>query len=320
MTATPKIIAEQSAVALQVIRPHIELTPLKEWSLSNGNRIFLKLENRQHTGSFKARGSLNKIQNLVGSDRPQEVVTASTGNHALGVARALQITGLKGTIVLPGTASQEKIKKLQAYDVHLEMIDGSSLDAELYGKALAEQTVATWISPYNDLEIIAGQGTIGLEICAQLDNFQRIYVTVGGGGLMAGIASTIKQNRPDCTIIGCQPENSPEMTLSVEKGEIVDFPPTPTLSDGSAGGIESGAITFPICQSLVDRFALVTENEIEAAIKLVYQKFNEVIEGAAGVAVAVAIRELSAASNTTAIVVICGGNIEQAIFQKIIHS
>lgn len=292
-------------------------TPLRKVSLSNGRTVYLKLENRQHTGSFKARGSLNKVLRMAEGGSPAPVITASTGNHALGVASALERTGMQGIIVLPEKAAPNKLRKLERYHVNLEFVVGSSLDAEIAAKARAAESGMAWVSPYNDPDIIAGQGTIGLEILRQLPEADIVFITVGGGGLVSGIGGVLKHRHAGIRIIGCQPEHSPEMKLSVEAGHIVDYPETPTLSDGSAGGIEPGAITFPVCQEVIDGFCLASEEEIRQAIRFIYKETGEVIEGAAGVAVACAEKVLSGGRYQHPVVVICGGNIEEGIFNSI---
>jgi len=318
MTPTVKNIAQLSKDAFSRIKAHTVRTPLTAMHIERGKELLLKLENHQHTGSFKARGSLNKILKLAESGEEKPVITASTGNHALGVARALNITGMHGTIVLPQNATPYKLDKLAEYPVELLKIVGSSLDAELFAKQRAEETGLVWVSPYNDVDIVGGQGTIGIELLDQCPDVDVVFVTVGGGGLVSGIGSVLKEANPNIYIVGCQPENSPEMKLSVEAGRIVDFPDTPTLSDGSAGGIEPGAITFPLCQEVVDQFCLISEDEIEKAIRLVFQRTGEKIEGAAGVAVAAACKILPGSNFMKPVAIICGGNIESDLFESIV--
>ncbi len=295
------------------IRPHILTTPLiesRELGRLIRGRVFLKLESEQYTGSFKARGSLNKLLSLSEADRDLGVVTASTGNHALGVARALELTGVQGTIFLPENASPAKVKALETYAVELAFHGRDSLATELHAKAVAKDREAVWISPYDDPQIIGGQGTIGIELCEQLDDFGHVLITIGGGGLISGIGTYLKAHRPYAQIVGCQPENSPEMTLSLKKGEIVYLDePLETLSDGSAGGMEEGAITFPICQNVVDKCLLVSEEEIADAIRFAAYTHHKIIEGAAGVTIAALKRNRELFEGSTVVLVICGANI-----------
>ncbi len=304
------------------IKDNSLLTPLlhsRELSRLVGGEIYLKLESEQHTGSFKARGSLNKILSLSKEEQARGVVTASTGNHGLGFARACEISGAKGIVYLPKKASQSKIDALGYYEVELRFHDGSSLDTELFARAFAEEQGMTWVSPYNDPEIIAGQGTIGLELMEQLEGIDCICATVGGGGLISGIASYVKAKDAKIQVIGCQPKNSPEMCLSVEQGEITNLPEfIPTLSDGSAGGIEEGSITFPICQEQVDEFLLLSEADIEEAIRFVAHTHHRIIEGAAGVSVAAVMKNKDRFVGNTTVVIICGGNIDIEVFKGIL--
>lgn len=304
------------------ISEHTLYTPLlysrKLSQLVNGH-IYLKLESEQHTGSFKARGSLNKILSLTEKERENGVITASTGNHGLGFARACEISDAKGIVFLPHKASQSKIDALKLYHVELIFHEGSSLDVELFAKQYAKDNNKVWISPYNDPDIITGQGTIGIEIMEQLEGIDVVCATVGGGGLISGIASYIKEVEPSISIIGCQPENSPEMSRSVETGAIINLPDfIPTLSDGSAGGIEEGSITFPICQKLVDDFILVSEEDIEDAIKFVTYKHQRIIEGAAGVSVAAVMQNKERFKGKKTVIIICGGNIDIKLLKSLI--
>lgn len=312
------LTADHIAQAYERIRMHIRETPLLHvpaYSERTGAHVYFKLENRQHTGSFKLRGALNKILALTGR---REIVTASTGNHGLGVAHALQITGGAGTIFIPENAAPAKVAALRQYPVTLKMYGYDSLTTELYAKHAAQEHHAEWISPYNDPEIIAGQGTTGLEITRQLADIRAIYVTIGGGGLMSGIATWYAAHAPGADLIGCLPEHSPEMQLSIAAGHIVQMEsPLPTLSDGSAGGLEEGAITFPICKTLVHRYLLVSEEQIAAAIRTTWEETGERIEGAAGVAIAAMAVEAHRYAGGNVVAVICGGNIDERTFVQI---
>ncbi len=300
------ILAEKS------IRRHTVTTPLVPAVISD-TAPFLKLENQQHTGSFKARGSLNKILSLTPEERSKGVITASTGNHGLGVCRALHLTGTEGTIYLPGSAKQAKVDKLNAYGVSLKFIEGGPLQSELEAKATAEKTGAVWISPYNDIDVIAGQGTIGIELLEQSPDINRVFITVGGGGLISGVGAYLKSRNPNIKIIGCVPENSPEMMLSVNAGKIVHLEePKPTLSDGSAGGAEDGSITFDFCRELVDEWISVSEKEIADAMREMYTVAGIMAEGSAGVAYAAHTKSVD--SKSADVVIICGGNIEDEDF------
>lgn len=320
-----EITSAHISVAAGRIRSGVRETELissDEFSRRTRAHVWLKAENRQLTGSFKIRGALNKILLLSEHGATQEVIAASTGNHALGVAQALESTGLRGSIFLPKHTSQAKIEALRKYPVALEFVEGDALHTELLAKRVARERRLEYISPYNDADIISGQGTIGVELTAALTDLAAVYVTVGGGGLISGIAIWFAQHAPHTDIIGCLPEQSPEMQLSVAAGHIVHLPEArATLSDGSAGGCEDDAITFPYCQRLVRRYLLVSESDIARAMRDVYRCHGERIEGSAGVAVAAMLADAGskyAGRNVAA--VLCGGNVEEAVFQRVLQS
>ncbi len=309
---TPGYISRLIAQAFQRIRDHVIQTRLV---FDPTYSVWLKCENEQKTGSFKWRGALSKLSLFTSG---QTIITASTGNHGLGVATAAILFGLKARIFLPLTASPKKIEKLKALGADLVHVEGDSLEAEMQGKQYAALHQLPWVSPYNDEAIIAGQGTIGLEISERLTDIDKIYITVGGGGLISGIGSWIRSHHPDAEIIGCQPVNSPEMYLSILSGNVVMAPESlTTLSDGSAGPLEEDSITYPICQDIIDRFVLVTEEEIEDAIRHLYHQHHLVVEGAAGVAMAAAMKDSQKHTGETAVVVLCGGNIDHAVHERI---
>jgi len=304
------------------IRPQILETPLiesRELSKLINGKVYLKLESEQYTGSFKARGSLNKLMSLNAHERKRGVITASTGNHALGYARALEITKIAGTVYLPENASKAKIAALENYPVELKFHGNDSLTTEIFAKEMAQEQGRVWVSPYNDPQVIGGQGTIGIELDRQLKDIDDVLITIGGGGLISGIGTYLKKVRKGISIVGCQPQNSPEMTQSLKAGKIVNMDhPLETLSDGSAGGIEEGSITFPICQSVVDDTILVSEQEIADAIKYMAHRHHKIIEGAAGVAVACLVRKKEKFAGRTAVIVICGANIDIDKFKSLI--
>ncbi len=304
------------------IRPYILKTALIESrDLSDliGGKVYLKLESEQYTGSFKARGSLNKLLSLNESEKETGVITASTGNHALGFARALEIANIEGTVYLPENASKAKIAALKKYQVELQFHGFDCLTTELYAKEKSKKENKIWISPYNDPKVIGGQGTIGIELTEQLSDFDYTLVTIGGGGLISGIGTYLKNLNSAARLIGCQPENSPEMTLSLKAGKIVGLDEAiDTLSDGSAGGIEEGSITFPICQSIVDKTILISEQEIESAIRFMAYKHYKIIEGAAGVAVASLTKNKEEFKGSTVVIIICGSNIDMEKFKIIL--
>ncbi|MEO6132401.1 MAG: pyridoxal-phosphate dependent enzyme [Saprospiraceae bacterium] len=301
----PAFVSTLISEAYQRIQPNLHRTRLirdEKYSL------WLKCENEQNTGSFKWRGALAKLSTF---EPGLTIVTASTGNHGLGVAHAARLFDLHAKVFVPSTAVPKKIEKLKQTGAEVITVDGDSLVAELTGKEFASKNDFEWVSPYNDLDVISGQGTIGYEIEEDAGVIDKVFITVGGGGLISGIASWLKHHQPGIQIIGCQPGNSPEMWVSVIKGHVVDIPDAnPTLSDGSAGPLEHDSITFPMCQKLVDMWVLITEDEIEHAIRYLYQAHDLIVEGAAGVAMAAAMKEEHTGNS---IVILCGGNIDPAV-------
>lgn len=315
--------------AAERIRPHVAETPLLPSPLlseATGAQLFLKLENRQHTGSFKLRGATNKLLCLTASERAAGVITASTGNHGLAVAHAASRLGVAAAIFMPESASPRKVAALRDFPVELRFVPGDAVNAELAARRAAEESGRVFVSPYNDPEVVAGQGSVAVEMLTQQPDLDTIFVAVGGGGLIGGIGSYLKDlpgfGKPGSSspirVIGCLPQNSPVMLASVRAGRIVEMDGLPTLSDGTAGGIEPKAITFDICRAVVDEWMTVSEEEIAAAMRLVYSETGEVIEGAAGVAVAALLQSGQRCAGKSVGVVICGGNIDDVLFQEIV--
>jgi len=312
---------DQISEARERIQDNILNTPLlhSRWlsEQCKGN-VYLKMESEQYTGSFKARGSLNKLMWIQEQQLKQLPVTASTGNHGLGFARALDLLGMKGKIFLPKNADSSKIEAIQSYGADLEFHGDDPYTTEMFARETADKNGWIYVSPYNDEQIIAGQGTIGIEILEKIAEPDNILATVGGGGLISGIGSVVKERSPQTNIIGCQPENSPEMSVSVRAGEYKEVESKPTLSDGSAGGFEKDAITFDLCEKLVDDFILVSEEKIEECIRLMIEKHHKLVEGSAAVAVAGPLLEPERFAGQTTVIIICGANISLDTLKKVL--
>ncbi len=307
-------------VAAKRIRPHIRHTPLEpspDLGRENDGLVFLKLENIQHTGSFKVRGAINRLMALDRDQRKAGIVTASSGNHGLAMAYGLNRLGIKGVIYLPESASPLKVQMLENLGAAIRFHGSSCEVTETHARRQAEQAGQVYISPYNDPFIVGGQGTVGLEILKRLAHVDCIMVSVGGGGLIAGVAGVVKALRQGTRIVGCLPAHSPVMAASVQAGRILDVQTRETLSDGTAGGIEAGAITFEPCRSLVDDWVLVSEDEIRSAMVRVFESHRLVIEGAAAVTVAGFLKRASRLTGKTVALVICGGNIEVGLFKTL---
>ncbi len=297
-------------------------TPLDEsdlFSERTGARFLLKGEHLQRTGSFKMRGAMNKLLSLNESERKQGIITASSGNHGMATSQAARVVGLEATVYVPETVSPLKLSNMKRLGAKTVLVPGNGVEAEIVGRAAAKQEAKTFVSPYSDLDIIAGQGTVGLELAAQCADLAAVYICVGGGGLISGIGSYLKARRPEIDIIGCWPENATAMHLCLERGEIYDTPETKTLSDGSAGGVEAGAITFPICQQVIDRHLLVSEDEIISAMCDMAAYENFIIEGAAGVALGAALKTAGDYKAKSIAVVICGRNVAADTFRSVLE-
>ncbi len=317
-----KDIAAEALLAEKKIRPYIRETPVEfspHFSRKTGCKIFLKLENFQLTGSFKLRGAVNKILSLHEKERSKEVITASSGNHGVAVAYSAEKFGIQATIYVPENASKTKIESLRLYEINLKQFGNDCIQAETIGRKIAEEEGLAFISPYNDLQIIAGQATIGVELTRQLNGIDSVIVPVGGGGLISGIAGFLKSVNKNIEIIGCQPENSPVMYQSLQEGRILDLKSKPTLSDGTAGGIEPASITFDICRQYVDDFILVSEEEISNALVTTLEKHHILIEGAAALSVAAFLKSRERFRGKTVVLVISGAKISLETLKKVLQ-
>ncbi len=314
-------VQREALEAEKRIKEYIRETPLEhDFFLSQlGNcSVFLKLENLQLTGSFKLRGAFNKLLTLSVRERETGVVTASSGNHGAAFTYAAKKLGYHGVVVVPENVSPAKLDMLRLYDAELVFHGTDVADTETFARQMAKKQGKAFISPYNDPMIIAGQATVGIEIMRELDAIDAVFVPVGGGGLMSGIAGYMKSRNSKVRLIGCQPENSAVMYESVKAGRIVQMESKPTIADGSAGGIEEGSITFPICRDCVDEYILVSEEEIKEAIRLVLDKLFMLIEGAAALSVASFIKEKQRFKNKNVVLVISGKKISMDKLKKII--
>ena len=300
-----EILAAASRIA-----PFVRLTPL-EYSAETG--AYLKLEHLQHTGSFKFRGASNKIALLTPEQAAAGVVTASNGNHGLGVAAASNARGIAAEVFVSAQVSPAKAKRIEALGARLHSAGADPLTAELAARSAAADSGRVFISPYNDYDVMAGQGTIAIELEQQLPQLDAVFVAVGGGGLIGGIGSYLKAVSPHTQIIGCWPGHSPVMLRCLEAGSIVEVEELPTLSESTAGGLEPESVTFDVCRQVIDRGVLVTEREILDAMRLLLETEHWVAEGAAGVALAAYLKEASRWRGKRVAVVICGRNVSPGV-------
>jgi threonine dehydratase len=294
------------------IAGRVRRTPLQRsaaFSERLGADIWFKLENQQTTGSFKLRGATNRLLTLTEEQRAMGCVAASSGNHGAAVACAMQQLGIAGLIFVPEGTSPAKVDKIRHYGGQVEFFGTDGLDTEQHARDYALRHGMFYLSPYNDDEVVAGQGSIAVEILEQLPDVEVVFVAVGGGGLVGGVGCVLKDHDPGIRIIGCQPLASPVMSRSVAAGRILDLPSEPTLSDGTAGGIEQDAVTFPLNQLVVDDWVEVDEEQIADAMRLYMRSEDDVIEGAAGVAIAGMLARADEIVGKRVVVLVCGGNI-----------
>jgi threonine dehydratase len=303
------------------IAPHVRKTVCRSApSLSEavGGDVFVKLENSQHTGSFKLRGVVNKILTLPEEDSRKLLVAASTGNHAAAFAHALQVFGLRGMLFMPKNSSVVKVENVRSKGVPLELVGEDCVEAEGYAIEVARSNGGVWISPYNDIDVVHGQGTVGVELFDQLEDIDAVLAPVGGGGLISGIASYLKAVKPSIEIIGCQPINSCVMYESVKAGEILEIESLPTISDGTAGGIETAAMTFDLCRNHVDDFILLDEDEILHALRFLHFKEGLTIEGAAALPAAGVLKDTSRFVGRRTALIVSGGRVDDTIVARIL--
>ncbi len=271
------------------IAPMVRPTPIEEacgLTRELGKEIFFKMECWQTTGSFKLRGAAAKLTTLSAAERARGILTCSAGNHGLAVAHCAAALGVDATIVVARSAARAKVEAIGRYPVTLIERGINYDEAERAARLLEGETERCFVSPYNDREVIAGQGTIALELLAQVPDLEALMVPVGGGGLLAGIAIAAKALNPRIKIYGVEPLASPSMTRALEAGRLTQIEEAETIADGLAGNVEPGSITFPIIQHLLDRMALVSEAAIRQAMARVAREEHVLIEGAAAAAVA----------------------------------
>jgi threonine dehydratase len=307
---------ERITEAHHAIRPQVAVTPLSfspMLSKVTGCQVYLKCEHLQHTGSFKFRGATNKIRLLDKATRQNGVLTVSTGNHGQGVALAGKLAGVPVTVYASSSAAHVKLDAIRAWGAEVITIDDTTLAVELEAARQAKLKGMAFVPPYNDIDVIAGQGTAGVEIHEQARaegaDLAAVFASVGGGGLICGVGAATRQLSPKTAVVACWPKNSTALYSALKAGEIVESEEFDTISDGTAGGVEPGSITFDIGRKVITDTDLVTEDEIKAAMKLLAQTDRWMVEGAAGVALASMLKLAPAYRGRAVAVVLCGRNI-----------
>jgi len=318
---TNKVTIDDIKKAYETVKDSIKRTALVECPTLEeltGNKVFFKLENLQKTGSFKVRGAFNKIANLTDEEKANGVIASSAGNHAQGVALGATASGIKSTIVMPATAPLAKVWATKNYGAEV-VLHGSVYD-DAYAKAceIQKETGATFLHPFDDKYVIAGQGTIGLEILEDLENVDVIVVPIGGGGILAGIATAVKALKPSVKIIGVEAANAASMKAAIEKNEVHTIDSTPTIADGIAVR-RAGDLTFEIIRDTVDEIVTVTESEISQALLFLMEKSKVVAEGAGATAVAAVLSGKVQEKGKNIVSVISGGNIDINLMERILN-
>ena len=304
--------------ASQVLKPVVRKTDIiYAPKLRTDAEIYLKTENLQVTGSFKVRGAYYKMSRLTPEEKARGVVACSAGNHAQGVALAARENGIKAVICLPDGAPISKIEATTSYGAEVCLVPGVYDDA--YNKALSlrDEEGYTFIHPFNDEYVIAGQGTIALEIIDQLPSLDAVIVPIGGGGLISGIAYTLKSINPDVKVYGVQAAGAPSMYKSVKDGEIEELDKVSTIADGIAVK-KPGDLTYEICSKYVDDIVTVTDDEISAAILALMEQQKLVTEGAGAVSVAAAMFGKVDIKGKKVVCLLSGGNIDVTILSRVI--
>lgn len=297
------------------IAPHIIRTPL---TYDAAHKLYIKWENHQMTGSFKARGAFNKMLLLEDWEREAGIVAASAGNHGQGIALAGQKIGATVEVFVSEHAVPAKVDAMRALGASIHAVPGGYPEAEAAGKAYAQEQNKTWVSPYNDAQIIAGQGTLGLELAQELPTDVTAWlVPVSGGGLLAGIGAFLASQTHRPRLIGVQAEVAPFMHSLFYRDTQEGIPDLPSLADGLTGEVEHDSVTIPMVKKLVDEIVLVNEEEIARAIAFAWETYEEKLEGAGAVGLAAVLSEI--VKVRPAMVIVSGGNVQPEVHAEIVQ-
>jgi threonine dehydratase len=313
----PRLVLE----AAERCRDHLSPTPLEYstyLSKQIDGEVWLKLDSMQRTSSFKFRGALNKILSLSEEELERGVVTASTGNYALAIAEATRIRNHKATIYVAEDLDASRLELLRAHGLDLVIFGEGAWDSEKEARRVAAEEDRIYVSPYNDPIVVGGQGTCGYEISKQLPDLDAAFFACGGGGLLAGSAGWLKHHNPDVSAFGVSPANSPVMCESVRLGKIVEMETSPTLADTCAGGVDLDSITLEPCRRYAEEIVLLSETEIEASIRLLFEHHRLVVEGSAALAVGGLLKRKNRLEGKKVVAVICGRNIDLEVLKRII--
>lgn len=315
------ITLEDIQVAAKRIRSHLRVTPMEPSAALTeltGHPVYLKLEHHQHTGSFKFRGATNAVLNLAPGDRERGVVCVSTGNHGRGLAYAASRAGVRCTICMSNLVPNNKLDAIRALGADVRIVGSSQDEAQVEVDRLVAEEGMTMLPPFDHADIIAGQGTLGLEAFRQAPDIRVALVQVSGGGLISGTALALKSMNPDIRVIGVSMERGAAMHASQEAGKPVQVEELPTLADSLGGGIGlDNRHTFPMVRELVDEIVLLTEEEIAAGIRHAYWQERQIIEGSGGVGIgAILARKYS--PDGPALLLLSGGNIDMSLHHRVV--
>ncbi len=309
--------AARSVAARRRIESMVRMTEIigSRLALEVGTELHYKTENFQWTGSFKLRGASAKLSLL---DKDQPVVTASSGNHGIACSLAARKTGHKLAVVLPENVIDQKRRKIESFGTEVIIAGSDSSKAETHARELARQKGWIYVSPYNDADVIAGQGTIGLELLEQLPRIDNLFIAMGGGGLISGIGSVMKAVSPQTRIIGVSAENTAALAACIEAGEIVKTEHFDTLADGVAGGVDAGSLTLPMATQVIDEVLHIGEDQIAHALRALAWTENMIVEGAAALALAPIIERPERYEGQVNVVLLCGANYDRATMTRIL--
>jgi threonine dehydratase len=310
--------AQRAVQARSRIFQHIYQTPLipaRKTGQECNAKLLFKAENFQLTGSFKLRGAMSKLS---AKNEQGRLITASSGNHGIGAAFASHALSKDVTVVLPNTVMPAKLEKIKSYGVNVILHGAETGLAEQHAQQLAASGDYIYMSPYNDAEIVAGQGTIGLEIIEQCDQVDNIFISMGGGGLVSGIGSVMKTFSPRTKVYGVAAINSKALAASMSAGHVVEVQHSPTLAEAVAGGIDEDTITLPLASSVVDHVVECDEAEIFKALQTLAFDENMIVEGSAALALAGFMKVAQQLAGQTSVALLCGGNISQDVVKSLI--
>ena len=313
----PQLVLEAHERCQDYLSPTpLEYSPYLSDRIEGG--VWLKLDLMQRTSSFKFRGALNKILTLTEAELNKGVVTASTGNYALAVAEAMRIRKHRATIYVAKDIEPSRLELLRAHGLDLVIFGEVAWDAEKEARRMAEEEDKIYVSPYNDPIVVGGQGTCGYEISRQLPDLDAAFFACGGGGLLTGSAGWLKSHNSDVEAFGVSPANSPVMYESMRSNKMVEIETFPTLADTCAGGVDLDTITLELCRRYVDEMVLLTEAEIEASIRLLFEQHRLVVEGSGALGVGALLQRKEHFKGKKVVAVVCGRNIDREVFKRII--